>query len=148
VVGIGVPLLLVAVFAGLNLYKSQRALSREKLDAARQRWQVNGVKDYDVTVVTSGSTQGIYRLKVRGGKVVSAIMNESELALNAAQAQPWTVPGLFDALQGYLDWDADPKHGQAYTEVKFDSQKGHLVRYLRMAPGQQRIVIDVELLPR
>jgi hypothetical protein len=129
---------------GLNLYRSQQVLSPEKLAEARRRWEAAGIKDYDIRVATTGSARGTYFLKIRGGKPVQASMEDVPLAAGSPQVYPWTVPGLFDALQGFLDWDSDPSHATAHTEVVFDLEDGHLVHFLRNAPGQ-RIVIDVQL---
>jgi hypothetical protein len=139
-----VPIVLVGVLVGLNLYRSKLALSPENLAEARQRWQAAGIKDYDITVTTSGGIRGTYRLKVRGGSVLDATADDVPLNVNTAPAQAWTVPGLFDALEQYLEWDSRPQAPTAYTEVAFDHADGHLVRYLRTAPGQH-IVIDVQL---
>ena len=141
-----VAVLLIGVFVGLNIYRSQQALTTEKLAAARQRWQAAGINSYDISVDTSGNTRGTYRLKVRNGKIVQAGMNEVVIVPETPQNYYWTVPGLFDILQRDIDWDTDPNNPTSHTEVYFDPNDGHLVRYLRIAPGQ-RIVIEVRLEP-
>jgi hypothetical protein len=129
-----IPLVLVAVLVALNLYRSGLALTPEKLQAARERWQKAGCENYDISVTTTGPARGWYHVKVRHGRVHEATYDNGA-SLTGQQGYAWTVPGLFDVLQQELAFAAEPDAPDTYTEVEFDPEDGRLVRYLRRTPG-------------
>ena len=145
-IGTAIPLAGVAVIVGLNIYNAQFRLTRERLDAAWQRWQQAAIDDYDITVRVRGSTQGVYQLEVRDGKVRKAWRNGQPFP-SLRQAYPWTVEGLFTVvLEGDLERDQG-SGTRPFTKVTFDAEDGHPIRYVRDS-DQQRIVIEVNLTRR
>jgi hypothetical protein len=140
---VALPSILALVVVLLNIYRSQQALTWDKLSAAKERWNQAGIKNYDITVKTSGHTHGLYRVQVRDDRVTKAAFNDLPMG-ELIKGYPWTVPGLFEVLQQDLEWDDRPDSPGSHTEVQFDPADGHLVRYFRTHPGL-RVTIEVEL---
>jgi hypothetical protein len=60
------------------VYNLRQQLRPEQLAAARERWRQNGVSDYDLTIEVRHDTDSQadeYAVQVRGGKVVSWVVN-------------------------------------------------------------------------
>ncbi len=135
-------LLAVACIAGLIVYKKQFRLTRDKLDAARARWEAAGLRDYDLAITVTGGTSGEYWIQVRGGRLVEGHFNGRPFE-RPEQARPWTVPELFNVLEADLGRDAEPGSPAVFTRVDFDPADGHLVRYLRKQLGGSRHTIEI-----
>jgi hypothetical protein len=148
---VGTPLVLAVLWFAYRVNRNwQERLTQDKLDAARARWEANGVQDYDLTVRTSGNVAGTYQVQVRQGKAIQATFNDAAFDLARADSY-WIIPALFDILQQYLDHDAQPNSRRVFSQVEFDPVDGHLIRYLRRQTGSgggQFVVIEVQFQPR
>jgi muconolactone delta-isomerase len=159
-----------AGFAGWVYYRNAQRLTPEKLADARARWSKANIQDYDITVRVSGRAAATYFVQVRGGKVTDAWQKPGNHASyvidevvdgkkverrvaalpfrSLADAGVWTVPGLFaEVLERDLKTDAEPRAPSAYTQVQFDPDDGHLVRYVRTM-HQTSFAVEVELVRR
>ncbi len=141
----GVPLLLVAGLIGLVVYNNQFRLTAEKLEAAKARWRDAGIRNYQIKVEVSGGTTGSYVVDVRDGAIHQATLNGKPFA-QLDQAEPWTVPGLFQVLERDLENDAKPGSPATYTKVRFDPQDGHPIRYVRSSQNQH-VIIETTVTP-
>lgn len=141
-------LVVIALVFLLNLYNATLALNSEKLDAAKQRWRMAGIRDYNLHVTVRGRTAGDYYIRVRNGAVADGCtMNNQELP--PEQARMWTVDALLEEiLARELESQKMPEGANCYSQVEFDENNGHPKRYLRVVNGEStdfsvRLITDL-----
>jgi hypothetical protein len=148
------------ILAGLSLaatttmivYNLRQQLTPEQLEAARQRWLQHGPASYDMEYTKITTTTETYRVEVRDTKVVKVEMTPG-LPGNDAKWQPieerlypyHSVPALFGFMNDFLARDRMPGRPRAFVRANFDSNDGHLMRYVRSVSGTtpQRVEIVV-----
>jgi hypothetical protein len=100
--------------------------------------------DYDLEYTMQGSTNGTFKVEVRGGKVVSATLDGRELERRLYAAHDMT--GLYDDLERFLEIDSKPDSPRAFVVATFDTVDGHLLHYVRsVSATRQRVEITVGL---
>jgi len=147
-------------------YNAGQPLTEEKLQAARELWRKNRPADYNLKIVftkmftssdgSSGTTVDRMDLQVRGGKVVSFLLNgrEPEPLLDPQgqrkvederrQRESYDIDGLFDAIQEFLE--IDKREGnRTFLRASFDKRDGHVVTFTRQLNGKRVPQIQVEL---
>jgi hypothetical protein len=152
--------LLLAVLAilamGINYtYNQGQQLQRPQLEAARQRWQANPPRDYDLRVIRryqgAGSdrpTQSDIRLTIRDGKIVNGTLDDQPL--EARLHAEYDVPGLFDAIDDFLSRDRRSGQPPTFLRAVFDKKDGHLLEFVRRVSGtreRQQIVVELKRPP-
>ncbi len=142
---------ILAVLATLSVtilirYNRGQQLTRQQLDAARALWQQKGPSDYDLDYTKTAEATERYRVQVRHGKVVSALRDGQPMEERLYIF--YDMPGLFDALEGFLEEDARPGSSATYMVATFDAADGHLIRLVRrVMRTSQRLEIHVTLTP-
>jgi hypothetical protein len=149
-----------------SVYYAAEPLTPERLRDARNLWQRNHPADYDLKIIksvtyssadgTEGTMVDKFELQVRGGKVVSFLVNEREPEplLDAAgkrnldeerrQRESYDIPGLFDAMEEFMERDKRDKIPSA-TRARFDRHDGHIILFVRMINGKRVPHIQVEV---
>src|SRR6187401_2804580 len=76
-IGLGIVL---GVIAAIFLFRSKNeAVTRERLTLAREQWEQNGPKNYNLEVAVTGRQGATYEVEVRDGEVAKALRNHSPL---------------------------------------------------------------------
>ncbi len=156
------------------VYNLRQQLRPEQLAAARARWQQQGTRDYDLAFEVKYDTDpraDEHMVQVRGGKVVSWIVNGEELVRAPAGTLPpvpgaragdhaihpsdeallevWKRPdvdGLFNMMQKWLDEDAASGGQRNFATASFDARDGHPLHYIhRVACTRQRQEWNIKL---
>lgn len=126
---------LLAVFAPRSL----PALTQERLNAARSRWEEGGPASYHLQIQVKGNAPGLYELTVKEGKVVEATINGRPPARHTWDT--WKVPSQFEFIQRELDGAAQPgkvfgvEGATVVQRAEFDAEYGYPQRYLRHVLG-------------
>src|SRR5262245_18613686 len=121
------------------VYNLNQLLTPEQLDQARARWQANGSDDYDLVLVErrDGEEQGVeYRARVRGGQLQELREDDVPVTLSGLRARArarFTVPGLFDQINGNLERDAGRR--EVFATAYFEKKLGYPIRYVRRVRG-------------
>ena len=79
------------------LRPQQQHITRDALEAARQRWQAARIDNYDLEVQVSGRQPAVYSVQVRGGDVRQATHNGNPIRGQRSQTT-WSVPGMFGTI--------------------------------------------------
>lgn len=116
-----------------------RELTREDLEAARERWSRSGPASYTLVIETRGATGKRSVVEVRDGDVVS--METGGRPASRTAWEYWTVDGLFDFLDTELrnaaaaeqTYGASPD--QVVLQARFDDELGYPRRFLRHVLG-------------
>ncbi|HMP01499.1 MAG TPA: DUF6174 domain-containing protein [Gemmatales bacterium] len=136
----------LALVIVLNILSSRQRLDRDKLDAARLRWKLADIKDYDIDVRVTGSAPGHYQVRVRGGQVVQGLMNGQPFQ-DLRLAWPWTIDGLLEeVLPRELETLQSPEGHRCYSMVEFDPKLGYPRRYVHTI-NQRTTSWEVQLAP-
>lgn len=157
--------LLGALAISINwVYNSGEPLTREKLAAARALWKRERPADYNLKIgkaSTSDSGTMIvdkFELQVRGGKVVSFLVNGKEpeplIAPDGArnveaerrQREYYDIDGLFNAIEELMDMDERDKK-KSFLRARFDKKDGHVTLFTRQLQGRRVPHIEVEMRP-
>ena len=141
----------VAVIVPL-VYNLMAQLTPEKLEAARTLWKENGPADYELLYqerIGAGPVE-TFRVEVRGGKVSvwwrKGGKEKNLEELTPSQRQAYTVPGLFERMEHFLEEDRAASR-RNYVTAAFDAKDGHPLRYVRRVSGtQERLEWVVEML--
>jgi hypothetical protein len=137
----------------LVLYNLRQQLKPEQLEAARKLWDAKRPSDYVLTYTKTGAVTGTFIVKVRKGKVVSVDMRQEvpgEQAIKVVELErrlyrDHDMGGLFDAIERFLEMDAQKDSPRPYVRALFDPHNGQLRQYVRRVMGtRERIQIDVE----
>src|SRR5262249_54849848 len=128
------------------VYNLRQQLKPEQLAQARALWEQKGPADYDLDYTQVGSASGTFKVEVRAGKVVSATLDGQPL--ERRQYRYSDMPGLFNSIEEFLEYDQQPGRPRTYTKAVFDPEDGHVVRYIRRVMGTtERVEIKVKLQP-
>lgn len=117
-------------------------VTRERLGEARARWAAADISSYDMDLQFSGAQSGIYRVRVRGGRLKHITLNDGPA--NPSEEEYWTVEGLFRIIEEELDLAEDPSRGafpagtQVWLRMHCDPDLGYPVRFIRQVPGTNR----------
>jgi hypothetical protein len=135
-------------------YNLSILLRPEQLADARRKWQEKGLSDYDLAYLyhlehEGEETKDQYLVRVRGGRVVSATVNNEVLAIDRSLAvvagpgllagsfddpRRYGVPAMFDEMEAALRQDAAA--GQRnFATATFDPRDGHPLRYVHRIRG-------------
>jgi hypothetical protein len=117
-------------------------LNLEQLKAARKIWDEKGPKDYQMLykVRRSGEKQqDSYFVEVRGGKVVSVVLNGDQ-RLEPRLMEYHSMTDLFNSIELFLKQDAEPNRAQIFCRGYFDQADGHLVQFVRRVGGTNESV--------
>jgi hypothetical protein len=122
------------------VYNLSLQLKPEQIEAARQRWQANGPRDYDLDISSRLNDQekaDEFHVCVRDGKVTKAWCNNQKL--NDAEKDRHTVERMLDYISATLRRDAESGGKRNYAMADFDSRDGHPRRYVhRVATTKER----------
>jgi hypothetical protein len=111
------------------------AVTRERLAAARSQWRAANIVDYDLDLDVSGVQTGRYHVVVRQGKVADISLNGRPAESNAPDY--YTVDGLFQTLEEYLDHCENPSSGvfppgtQVWLRMRTHPSLGYPMRFLK-----------------
>ena len=128
------------------LREPTEALTSEVLEAAKERWNATGIRDYDLRYRMHDN---LYEVKARNGVVTELKVNGR--AARTGDPNAYSVEGLFDTLEQELENVADPAgplaggRGTMPMRVRFNAERGHIERYLRGPSGGGRGV-TIELI--
>jgi hypothetical protein len=144
--GAGVLGVVVAIFI---LRDPLTPLTRENLDAAREKWQSANVSTYHHRYEMSG---GVYDVHVDNGDVRRLLLNGQPTTSNKPNL--YSVDGLFDILDEELRNAAKTKErgavgtpgvdrsksagGAILLYVRFHPELGYVERFLRVVGGSNR----------
>src|SRR5207248_6550865 len=122
-------------------------LQRETVVAARKLFLEKGPKSYQMlyTVQRGGdNSKDTYFVEVRGGKVVSAVLNQHLKLEEPEQRDSRSMPGLLHDIERFVLLDARPNAPRTFCRAKFDSEDGHLIQFQRQViGGPERVAIQV-----
>jgi hypothetical protein len=115
----------------------------DELNAAAQRWEANGPRDYDMDLELTGINPGVAHVEVRQGKVTAMTLNGRPTKQHLWD--DWAVPGLFAIIRRDLESCLVPKPapGQSadapapqpvYPHGLFDPHYGYPAQYHRITP--------------
>lgn len=132
----------IAATTTMIVYNLKQQLTPGQLEAARQRWLQHGPADYDMEYTKITTTTETYRVEVRGKKVVKVEVTPDLPGKDArwqpieARLYPYhSVPALFGFMNDFLAHDRMPGRPRAFVRANFDSDDGHLMRYVRSVSG-------------
>jgi hypothetical protein len=113
-------------------------IEAESLSAARARWQAEQPRDYELKLELTGNQSGRLVVQVRDGRPY-------QVQRQPGQSPPqrtwdyWTVPGLFDVIEGELGCAADaaknPSASPIVVRGEFDARYGYPARFRRTTLG-------------
>jgi hypothetical protein len=121
----------------------------QSLQKARQRWDENGVRDYELEWTNSGPGSPHYRVTVHGGKVekvVNVLPNGSTTPTRTNEPRYFGVEGLFVTIAddlAQLQTETPfglPKSARAVLRFTLDSKYGYPKSYFRDVAGAPRAV--------
>ena len=125
-----------------------RQLKREDLLAAQRLFEQKGPKSYQMLYTVQrgrGTDKDTYFVEVRGGKVVSAVMNGLLKLEEPEQRDSRSMPGLLRDIERFLLLDAKPDAPRTFCRATFDNEDGHLIQFQRQViGGPERVAIRVE----
>ena len=138
---------LSAVAIALNwTFNARQQLTAERLATARARWKEKGPHDYDMAWNKLVTAPEQIEAAVRGGKVVKATLDGRELEPRLYHY--YSMEGLFDFIEQFLEKDARPNSPRSFTVANFDPADGHITRYVRsVSATRERVEITVQLRP-
>ncbi len=142
VAAIIIPLVAVPLVHGLE------PVTRENLQAARQLWERNGPRDYDMEYRKKGTVNGSFNVQVRNGRAVSVIMDDQPLdrSNNPTLFDYQTMTAMFDDLERFLELSQKPGSPPVLLRARFDPVDGHIIRYIYSVTGTpQQIQVSVRL---
>ena len=134
-----------------------REVTPESVQAARQRWNRAGIRDYDLDWSVSGRNNAHYVVTVRGGEVrkIESIQPDGKrVVLRSADAEMFGVDGLFRTIDEELavcsraerPFD-QPKGTKVVMRFKPDAKLGYPHWYHRDVLGSNAsVAIDVNAL--
>jgi hypothetical protein len=131
----------LAIFVRTELDPANQ-LNLKQLQAARSLWDSKGPKDYQMLYkVRRGGEkqQDSYFVEVRGGKVVSVVLN-GEQRLEPRLLDYHSMTGLFNMIELFLKQDDGPNRPQIFCRGYFDQADGHLVQFVRRVGGTNESV--------
>jgi hypothetical protein len=139
--------LLATVAISVNIaYNLSLQLKPEHLEEARQLWQKNGPRDYDLEYVKSGPSTETFAAKIRRGRVIAVTLDGRPLEKRLYGYHD--VPALFTFMERFYELDHEPGKPRTYARALFDPADGHPVYYLRSVfSTRERIEITVKLTP-
>jgi hypothetical protein len=130
--------LTVTAVVVLRVYLANRQLTPERLAEAQTLWQQNGPPNYDMKYTVKrfdAKSEDHFEVRVRAGKVIGVLDNGRPL--ESTQYHYHDIRALFGFLEDFLEQEkANPQQARATTFFEFDSNDGHLVRYVRSATGR------------
>jgi hypothetical protein len=138
--------LAITALVVLRVVLWSRQLTLAQLNEARELWDRNGPRDYDMKYVQTGSTSGTFYIRVRQGKVISVVRNGEPL--EPRQHTYYGMPALFGFIEVFLKQDSEPGKPRTLTTATFDPSDGHVTRFYRRVLGtSEQIEIVVQLTP-
>jgi hypothetical protein len=144
-------------------YNLRQQLRPEQLAAARERWRQLGTENYDLAFEVRYDTDphpDEHAVRVRGGKVVSWVINGEEgprpdvvarsvAGQGGAIDEVWKRPdveGLFNMIEKWLEADSASGGRRNFATASFDERDGHPLRYVhRIAGTRQRQEWNIKL---
>ncbi len=123
---------------GLIVCNLGQQLQPLQLQAARQLWQRQGARNYQLVYQVKRHADGRddrYLVTVKHGRVTAVTVNG--LAEPPQRFGYYGMEALFGYLQGFQDLDAKPGQPPTYTRATFHPQDGHLQWYVRRIMGGQ-----------
>jgi hypothetical protein len=144
----------VAAAAIPLFYNQYQQLTLPVLQAARERWEQQGPKNYIMEYFKEGNSDGFFVVTVRDGKAVSVIAkskpDDPGRPLEARQLGHYDMFGIMDDIERFLEMDAQPGAPAVFNQATF-AENGQLLRYRRRVPAtnfSQRITVQrLEVLP-
>jgi hypothetical protein len=139
----GIGVVVAVVVAVPYLPGRTEPVTRESLESARARWEDAKIADYDFDLEVSGDQSGNYHVEVREGKVANMTLNGRATESNAPQY--FTIDGLFQTLEEYLDHCENPATGvipegsTVWLRMQTDRELGYPTRFVRQVklPAQR-----------
>jgi len=121
-------------------------LTREALDAARQRWRDSGVRTYEARYRMNGS---LCEVRCREG-IVEDLIVDGRIS-NTAEVRSYSIDGLFDLLELEFANLHDPtgpfgeNAPSMMARVRFNVQFGYPERYVRSGGGGMARGASIEM---
>jgi hypothetical protein len=153
------------------VYNLRLQLKPEQLAEARERWQTNGPRDYDLSFIVQSGREGEadeYHAIIRGGQVHWVVQPDSVAAsheqrvvlgmavgpslpawcgrgLSEEELRAWSVAGIFDKIAQGLAENA-AAGGRNYATASFDPVDGHPIHYVRRVKATgERLELTIKL---
>jgi hypothetical protein len=105
-------------------------LTRDRMDAAEQRWKQKAPNSYTIEIAVSAREESVYVVEVVEGNVISASRNGTPIRQRHAW-HTWSVPGMFDTLTSDIE-HLEEKDMQIVVRCKFDENLGYPAQYERI----------------
>ncbi len=120
------------------LYNLSIQLRPEELTAARQRWEKNGLRDYDLQfqekITQNGEqTESNWFVEVRDGRPTEVTRDDQKLP--ASDYPNVTVEGQYAEIERGFQLDQAEGARRNYATAAFDQRDGHPVHYVRRVRG-------------
>jgi hypothetical protein len=149
---IGIAFIAVILLGWLALFVQQQLepaqqLNLDELQAARKLWDAKKPKDYQMLyTVQRGGVRGKdqYFVEVKGNHVRSVLMNGNE-RLPPDKLDYHSMDALFNDIERFLHRDAQPGSPKTFCRGYFDTEDGHLQKFIRrVVGGTESVEIKVE----
>jgi len=131
------------VTAELQPVSPDQQLKKAELDKARSLWAERAPADYDLRIRTSGLVTNNLQVRARAGAVVSLLLHDRPLEPRLYAY--YSMGGLFESIERFLEIDAPPKSGRVVNKAVFDPKDGHLAYFSRQSQGTRKQEISVYL---
>ncbi len=125
--------------------ESMTALTRENLQAARQKWEAAGVSHYDLILETHppGQNEPLrFTVRVRYDRIADILQDGRPS--ETREPESYAIVGLFDMLERELDLAESPDSplkmggGKVFQRVRFHDELGYPEHYLRVVGGSNQ----------
>ncbi len=130
----------VLTYAFLNR-NSTPLVDRAAYEAASQRWDAHGPKDYNLDVELTGNRPGRIHVEVRNGEATK-MERDGVVPRQERTWYYWTVPGMMDTIAEELEMAETPAESfgapgasQVIQRAEFDPQYGFPRKYDRVVLG-------------
>lgn len=132
-------------------YNRSRLPTLEQAQAAAERWRTKGPIDYDLefTKEIYGGDKELYKVKVRGGKVVESTRNgvpEQERLFRYRDAR-----AMLNDVEEFIRTDVEAAEkgiARPYIRAEFDRELGYVRHFVRSVNAQrERVEINATLKP-
>jgi hypothetical protein len=149
-----------------STYYAAEPLTAERLRSARELWLRNRPPDYSLKIMrsttysstdgTDGTTVDKFEVQVRGGKIVSFLVNEREpeplldasgkrnIEAERLQRESYDISGLFDAIEEFMERDRRD-HIKSALRARFDREDGHVTLFVRQIDAKRVPHLQVDL---
>ncbi len=134
----------LTVIGVLLLRETVPPLTKADYQAAVDRWESKGPKDYDSDIEIQGNRPGVVHIEVRGGEVVR-MTRDGATPGQRRTWDYWTIEGQLETIGQELEMASDPKTAfgggataRPLLNARFHPELGYPEVYRRSVPGTQQ----------